>query len=257
MKMNRFAAIAAAALMTAMPAFSASAEEGEAVKAVPVLEDFNKNDVNGTVLVHMPAEAKAHADVTFASPEGGSIAYYSSDLDGSLTYSFDIEGRDNTEEDFRKYQLSISFTGSGSSAPTVPLKLDIEVPDGVENPGTFTVYDYYFVIGENESEDSFVEMKDAPERVKSGDVYKTATYIVYPDHRIKGDVNGDGKITAVDASAVLIEFAELSADGKGTFTPSQFAAADVNNDGKITAVDASSILRYYAALSGNETPEWT
>ena len=120
-----------------------------------------------------------------------------------------------------------------------------------------TVYDYYFVIGENESEDTFVEMKDAPERVKSGDVYKTATYIIYPDHRIKGDVNGDGKITAVDASAVLIEFAELSADGKGTFTPSQFAAADVNNDGKITAVDASSILRYYAALSGNETPEWT
>lgn len=61
---------------------------------------------------------------------------------------------------------------------------------------------------------------------------------------LKGDVNFDGKITAVDASLVLTEIANIAA-GAPTFTPEQFEAADMDGDGKLTAADASAILHIY------------
>lgn len=58
-----------------------------------------------------------------------------------------------------------------------------------------------------------------------------------------GDVNGDGKITAIDARWAL-----QAASGARTLTEEQKAAADVNGDGKITAIDARWILQ---AASGS------
>ena len=58
-----------------------------------------------------------------------------------------------------------------------------------------------------------------------------------------GDLNGDGKITTVDAKWVL-----QAVSGSRTLTPEQEAAADVNGDGKITTVDAKWILQ---AVSGS------
>ena len=53
-----------------------------------------------------------------------------------------------------------------------------------------------------------------------------------------GDVNGDGKVSGIDARWVL-----QASSGARTFDASQTAAADVNGDGKITAVDARWILQ--------------
>lgn len=64
-----------------------------------------------------------------------------------------------------------------------------------------------------------------------------------------GDVNGDGKINAVDASSVLSYYADVSTNQEGEFDEDQKVAADVNHNGKIDAVDASCILSYYAYLS--------
>lgn len=65
-----------------------------------------------------------------------------------------------------------------------------------------------------------------------------------------GDVNADGEVNAVDASAVLMEYAALSTeDSEPAFTDEQKTAADVNADGEINAVDGSYILVYYAYLS--------
>lgn len=64
-----------------------------------------------------------------------------------------------------------------------------------------------------------------------------------------GDVDNDGKINAVDASAVLAYYAMLSTGQDGGFTEAQKLASDVDNDGKINAVDASCILAYYAYIS--------
>lgn len=58
---------------------------------------------------------------------------------------------------------------------------------------------------------------------------------------IKGDLNGDGEVTAQDASLVLQFVA-----GKLMFDETSLAAADINNDGQVTAQDASLILQYVA-----------
>ena len=60
-----------------------------------------------------------------------------------------------------------------------------------------------------------------------------------------GDVNGDGKITAVDARWTL-----QAASGVRTLTAEQQIAANVNGDDRITAVDARWILQ---AASGVRT----
>lgn len=72
---------------------------------------------------------------------------------------------------------------------------------------------------------------------------------------LKGDVNFDGKITAVDASLVLTEIGNIAA-GEPTFTPEQFEAADMDDDGMLTAKDASKILQIYAEGQSHdpETP---
>ena len=67
-----------------------------------------------------------------------------------------------------------------------------------------------------------------------------------------GDINGDSCINAVDASAVLAYYAQISTDHEGGFDKSQQLAADINCDGSINAVDASSVLAYYAAISTNK-----
>lgn len=62
---------------------------------------------------------------------------------------------------------------------------------------------------------------------------------------LKGDVNGDGEITAGDASMVLQYVANMISDDSENFTKD---AADVNGDGEITAGDASMILQYVAKM---------
>ena len=64
----------------------------------------------------------------------------------------------------------------------------------------------------------------------------------------QGDVNGDGKVDSVDASAVLAEYALLSAGKNGKLTEKQSKAADWNSDGNIDSVDASAILAEYARV---------
>ena len=70
-----------------------------------------------------------------------------------------------------------------------------------------------------------------------------------------GDVNFDGKVNAVDASVISMEYALLSTDGISGFTDEQNKAGDANDDGVINAVDGSYVMCYYAYLStgGTET----
>lgn len=60
---------------------------------------------------------------------------------------------------------------------------------------------------------------------------------------LKGDVDGDGEITASDARTVLRASAHI-----GELDRSEVYAADVNGDGEITAADARQILRESAGL---------
>ena len=58
-----------------------------------------------------------------------------------------------------------------------------------------------------------------------------------------GDVNSDGKATAVDARIVLQYVA-----GTQTLNSSQIKLVDMNGDGKVTAVDARVVLQMVAGL---------
>ena len=60
-----------------------------------------------------------------------------------------------------------------------------------------------------------------------------------------GDVNGDGKITAVDLSLLCVYIANYDYD-TNTSTVSVQAGADVNGDGNISAVDLSMLCVYIA-----------
>jgi len=69
------------------------------------------------------------------------------------------------------------------------------------------------------------------------------------DGNEKGDLNGDSKIDANDATLVLVNYSLLSTGAKITLTEAQKKAADVNGDGKIDASDATLILQYYSYVS--------
>lgn len=71
-----------------------------------------------------------------------------------------------------------------------------------------------------------------------------------PDKIVPGDVNQDGKVNAVDATLISMEYTELSTeDGVPTFTEEQNKLGDINYDGKIDARDATYASMYYAYLS--------
>ena len=56
-----------------------------------------------------------------------------------------------------------------------------------------------------------------------------------------GDLNGDGQLTAQDASLMLQHVA-----GKTPIDENTLKAADINGDGEVTAQDASLILQKVA-----------
>ena len=77
---------------------------------------------------------------------------------------------------------------------------------------------------------------------------------VVPEPEFKhGDINEDGKINPVDASLILVKFAELSAPDAKAPSDSIIQKYDINGDGMITAVDASLLLAYCAELAEDET----
>ena len=61
--------------------------------------------------------------------------------------------------------------------------------------------------------------------------------------KVSGDVNGDGKLSTVDAKWILQNLASIR-----EFTDEQKAFADVNHDGKISIVDAKWILQALAGM---------
>ncbi len=60
-----------------------------------------------------------------------------------------------------------------------------------------------------------------------------------------GDANGDGNVTALDASMIFSEYKSTYSGGTGSFTQDQKERCDMNGDNKITALDASKVFSIY------------
>lgn len=73
-----------------------------------------------------------------------------------------------------------------------------------------------------------------------------------PLQELKGDVNSDGYVDAVDASIVLKHYAAVSTEAEPVIPVEQRRTADLDNNGFIDAVDASVILRIYTENSVTE-----
>ena len=66
------------------------------------------------------------------------------------------------------------------------------------------------------------------------------------DASSRGDVNGDGKITNLDALMLLQAINDLL-----NLDAEQFARADLNGDGVLTAAEALRILHYVSGKVGD------
>ncbi len=68
-----------------------------------------------------------------------------------------------------------------------------------------------------------------------------------------GDLDSNGAVDAVDASAMLLRAAEIGTGG--TADADETVLMDINGDGAITAVDASHLLTYAARFGTGETTQ--
>lgn len=247
MKFSKTAAFLTASFMAAAPVSTIWAAEENAGQT-PVYEDFNPNDVNGRVIIDLPEGVTAHVDITFSSPEGKALPYYSSDIDGAgEAASFDIEGHDNTDDDFRIYDLSITLTG-GEYGISCTVSDSFTIYDPNDNPKSFTERQYNFAVDDEIATDPVELTNEVNFGGVAGDYTCIKEYTLHLSV-MPGDVDGDGIITGSDATVVLAEYTRLSSEQEGSFTSYQFAAADVDNDGIITGSDATTILRWYTDLS--------
>lgn len=212
----------------------------------PVYEDFNTNDVNGKITVEIPENASAEIKINFTSPEVTDEPYYITDADGGNSYSFDVEGRDTTDDDYRNYTLSVAVT-SGDYNDTIVYTDTFTVPDGNDNPDSFRDMTYTFTI---DNEDTGNEWNILSETETQKNI------LLHMNKYLKGDVNNDEYVDAVDATQIQQYYAKLSATGESTFNERQLLAADVNNDDLVDAVDATQIRQYYAKLSALGHATW-
>lgn len=101
-------------------------------------------------------------------------------------------------------------------------------------------WDTYFEIGADE------QFEIAVRYYSSFDCFASQAEFAHLRDIVKGDIDFDGNINALDASLVLTYYAEVSTGKAPVLTDDEFYAGDYDSDGAVNALDASGILTYYA-----------
>ncbi len=253
--------ISSAVLAVSTCCITAFAADGS-IKIDPQYSEFNKNDVNGGIVVELEGNISAKTKITLDSPEESGAVYYDQQLDSSKgrSFTFDLEGYDNiadgnTLKDGRFYNFSIAVTDKKTGMSSDEYSdSKLTVPDVDNNPSSEIRYVYHVKAVSDSSEENFSAAKKS---VKDGITYIEKDIALYPGEKFtKGDVNSDGIIDSSDASLVLKNYADISTGHADSFTGSQKSSADVNEDGTTDSSDASKILKYYADESTGKTPTW-
>ena len=246
MKIFRILSVIAASslMLTPLTAFAYEQQKSN-------FPQFDKNEVNGRVVINVPESLTADVSITFSSPEGVDFPYYSGNLAGGKEYAFDIEGRDNTADDYRIYTMNVTLTNENGTVSALFADTfnngengAFLVKDVNDNPDSFIEYRYDFSCDDRSGNASW-ELSDTTETGKSVIFHMT-------DYAL-GDVNGNRIIDSVDASAVLLAYALSSVNQPDGLSEAQRKAADVNTDSRIDSVDASTILAFYAETSVGKT----
>ncbi|MDE6666086.1 MAG: leucine-rich repeat protein [Ruminococcus sp.] len=166
---------------------------------------------------------------------------------GNFSFSYDKYIKSVTIPDSVKSIRDCAFFVCANLKSVTILNPDCEIYDNsyvfsnvFANGFSGTIYGYDNSTAQAYAEKygrNFVSLGTAPEK----------------DNISLGDINNDGFIDSVDATAVLIEYAQLSTTGNSTLTDEQKKVAEINGDGFIDSVDATNIMQYYAYLSTGGT----
>lgn len=129
----------------------------------------------------------------------------------------------------------IYISGHVSSVGTDAIGMHTNIRSGKNEP-----YSDFYISGDKNSQT---------------EKYAAAAKIEFIDFNniLNGDVDRNGTVDALDASMVLMEYANVAIGKDPSFGVYQSAAADYNKDGAIDALDASFILMDYANAAVSKT----
>lgn len=265
MKKNRLVSLITAGALLTAPVYAmnanASAEDYGGITVAPAYGEFNKNDVNGAVLIALPENLTANVKITLDSPEESDAVYYEAVVSGAEApgFSFELEGydtvlaEDGTIIDGRLYTLAISVTDTSTGLVSATYTVeDLSIADEASAPAVAYAYN---IMAEEKTAD--IEENWYSESFDTGieNVYsENLTFFIAP--YLKGDVNEDKTVDSSDASKVLAEYASTATGNPASLTSAQALAADVNEDSFVDSSDASKILAYYAEAATGGTPSW-
>lgn len=253
MKINKISAAAVSAVLATAASFGSYAY---AVDMTPVYEDFNENYVNGTVVINLPETVKASVAITFDSPEWKDEPYYTCEIAGGDSYSFDIEGINNTEDDYRNYKISIALSGGTYAAEAGTVTDEFTIYDPNDTPKSFTTLTYNFTVDDVVSSDTIELTNEDSSGGVDGDYVVTKDYALHLNSFLKGDVDGNGIVDASDATLALREYTLVLSEKESELDERHRKAADIDGDSSVTASDATYILRYYTQMMSFGEASW-
>lgn len=280
---------AAVLAMSAVTPFCASADSAE--DYVPVMyfsvEDNDKISVlpNGTVYINtkdLTEENKIRVNVYIRddSKSCWTVAPKIKSADVCIKFTEDAidpaEVGENSPYDSSSYTLynsidkecntiNMSFTTVMSGGERLPLNSDAtdDYPlayfnASVDSDVSSGKYRIYFLTDDEDYKGQHITsvslLDDEGNSVTVTPEVKEQKIVV--SDRMFGDVNNDGLVDTVDATAILMEYARISAQKDSEFETGQTISADINDDGLVDTVDAAGILGYYAYISAqNENIE--
>ncbi len=182
------------------------------------------------------ANTKGTGDITITENETIVNVIVTSETGIDKTYTITLIKEDIKEEIIPEIKVEDIIN-------EIDVKADDKYLTGLEEGTTVTTLSNMIKKQEAEAEVKITDSKNVNKTntLATGDIItiKTKTdeksYIIV----IKGDTNGDGKITAVDMLRVQKHILKYS-----TLTNAYKEASDTNNDGKITAVDMLRIQKH-------------
>lgn len=139
-------------------------------------------------------------------------------------------------------KIKVKDTETGELVTPAPAEREVDPETGEKVPTLIT-----------QTVDSIDDIADCPSTVIQQIVEKA------PDIKVLnlGDVDGNGFVNADDATAILVEYANISTGEPETFDEETKERANVDKNNFIDADDATAVLSYYAYLSTlqeGETP---
>jgi beta-glucanase (GH16 family) len=167
---------------------------------------------------------------------GEKEAYINLGFDSSQDFhTYGFEWRSNYIKWYVDGQLVHTETGSKGPLPVTPMKIMMNLWPGIGVDDWLGHFDGQ--VPQHAYYDCFSYEQNGPSSSTPPPPTPTPTPTL-----LKGDVNGDGHITIIDALMTAQFYVGLNPQGFNQ------AVADVSNDGQITIVDALMIAQYYVGL---------